>query len=208
MLPGEFCQRWLRTVTPNLRGKRSRRLCSDALLLACLAEKDLSPEQFETWLRELARDREHVTLARSARWALHAWLVAQRPAPSPQARERRSLHQRPSSSSERRPALHPGARLHLLPARLQLVAHQAAHCVIADPAALQDLVQILARGDLLSDPGELAHLLPEWVALLMAPRPGPLILQLDHHCLAERPGALRVRHGHPSTPGRIVRRPC
>jgi|GEM_PF-4651902 hypothetical protein len=78
MLPGEFCQRWLRTVTPNLRGKRSRRLCSDALLLACLAEKDLSPEQFETWLRELARDREHVTLARSARWALHAWLVAQR----------------------------------------------------------------------------------------------------------------------------------
>src|SRR5207244_369078 len=78
MRPREFCRRWLVTLVRNAHGKAARRLCSDALLLACLAEVDLSADEFRSRLRELAADNARPNLARSARWALRAWLAAQR----------------------------------------------------------------------------------------------------------------------------------
>src|SRR5262245_44695876 len=92
MRPREFCRRWLVTLVRNVHGKAARRLCSDALLLACLAERELSAAEFHTRLRELAADEARPNLARSARWALRAWLAAQRqPWPSLVARPARVL---------------------------------------------------------------------------------------------------------------------
>ena len=83
----EFCRRWLVTLLRNVHGKAARRLCSDALRLACLAEQDLNPLEFRAHLRQLAADEARPNLARSARWALRAWLAAQRqPCPPTVAR--------------------------------------------------------------------------------------------------------------------------
>ena len=102
MPPREFCRRWLVTLLPNVHGKAARRLCSDALLLACLAEQDLSSQEFRSRLRQIAADEQRPNLARSARWALRAWLAAQR-LPGPPTVARPSLTFGPAVAP--RPAL-------------------------------------------------------------------------------------------------------
>ena len=121
MRPREFCRRWLVTLVRNAHGKAARRLCSDALLLACLAEDDLSADEFRSRLRELAADDVRPNLARSARWALRAWLAAQRQ-PCPPTIARPAVLLSPAVSV--RPG---GSRRVALPARI--------------PAARRDLFQ-------------------------------------------------------------------